>query len=191
MEDAGSSAHGFQFVGIHFDGGVLVDHGNGQYEAEAISLLDQGSFEALHGPAPDSNAFADDQVKPGLNVVFERLRSEDFYLAVGNREYGATVADNAHRSGRAKDRASLLVVDPDKEIGRKQRALCFDALAILPDSLNLVGRQERFNLPDIEHAADGVLVLGHRVKSEPARDPFRGGGGGRLQSGYVRRDWVL
>ena len=49
-----------------------------------------------------------------------------------------------------------------------------DALAILPDLLSFVGREEGLDLPDVEEAADGLFALGHGVESEPAKGLWRG-----------------
>ena len=84
-----------------------------------------------------------------------------------------------------------MAVDADEEVGREERTLRFDALSILPDSLNLVGWEERFDLADIEHTAHGLLVLGHCVESKPGGDVFGGDCVGRLKNHWVGVQWDL
>jgi len=69
----------------------------------------------------------------------------------------------------------------DEDIGRKERTLEFYFLAILPDALDFVGRHERFDLTDIEQAADRLFAPGHGVEGEPAGGLFGGSRDGRLE----------
>ena len=71
-------ANELEFLGSDFDGRVLVDHGDGEDEAEGVSFFDEGSLEAFHGSGADANALADDHIEPGLDFSTGRLISEEF-----------------------------------------------------------------------------------------------------------------
>jgi hypothetical protein len=84
--------------------------------------------------------------------------------------------DDAQDAGEAEDDPALIVVDPNKEVGREKRSLDVDALAIFPDLLGLAGGEKRFDLAHGEETADGRFAPGHGVEREPAKSLLRGRG---------------
>ena len=96
-----------------------------------------------------------------------------------------SIADDAEGARGTKNGASLMIADVHEDIRRKERTQYLTPLAILPDLLNLVGRHKRFDLPNVEHAAEGLLALGHGVDREPTHGLFRISESRRQCSGYI------
>ena len=152
---------------------MLIDHGDGEHEAGAVSLFDESSFEAFHRSGANADAFADDHVEPWLEFSSAGLGLKKFDFAIGNGEGLMCVADDAQGAGGTEDDSALVREDTNEEVRGKEGALCFNALAVLPDFLDLIGREKGFDLTDLEQAADGVLALRHGVESEPSKGLIR------------------
>ena len=95
---------------------MLVDHGDGEHEAEGVSFLDEGSFKTFHGSGADANALADDQIEPGLDFSTAGLGLEELDFSIGYGKRCTRVANDAQRAGGAENDAALVVTDADEEI---------------------------------------------------------------------------
>ena len=85
----------FQLIRLHFDGCVLVDHRDREHKAQAVSLLHQGAFKALHRSGADAYSGTDDRIEMRFHPVSAELGTQEFNFAVGNRCRALVVAYDA------------------------------------------------------------------------------------------------